>query len=79
MLADRERFEFSFSGLKTAVSMYIDQQRPADSRAALADVCASFQAAVIEVLVAKARLARRKFGCAAMTVVGGVSANRGLR
>ena len=79
MLADRDRFEFSFSGLKTAVSVYIEQHGQPASRAALADVCASFQAAVIEVLVAKARSARRKFGCTAMTVVGGVSANRGLR
>ena len=79
MLADRERFEFSFSGLKTAVAVYVEQHGQPASRAALADVCASFQAAVIEVLVAKARSARRKFGCTAMTVVGGVSANRGLR
>ena len=79
MLTDRERFEFSFSGLKTAVSVHVEQRGQPDSRAALADICASFQAAVVEVLVAKARAARRKFGCTAMTVVGGVSANRGLR
>lgn len=79
MLADRTRFEFSFSGLKTAVSVHVDQHGQPDSRAALADLCASFQAAVVEVLVTKARLARRKFGCKAMTIVGGVSANRGLR
>ena len=79
MLADREHFEFSFSGLKTAVSVYVEHHGQPNSRAALADLCASFQAAVIEVLVAKARSARRKFGCTAMTVVGGVSANRGLR
>lgn len=79
MLADRERFEFSFSGLKTAVAMHIDQRGQPGSRQALADLCASFQAAVVDVLVAKARLARRKFDCAAMTVVGGVSANSGLR
>ena len=79
MLADRSRFEFSFSGLKTAVSVHVDQHGQPDSRAALADLCASFQAAVVEVLVTKARLARRKFDCTAMTIVGGVSANRGLR
>ena len=79
MLGDRERFEFSFSGLKTALSVHLDKHGQPGSRTALADLCASFQAAVVEVLVAKARLARRKFGCKAMTIVGGVSANRGLR
>lgn len=79
MLADRERFEFSFSGLKTALSVHLDKYGQPTSREALADLCASFQAAVVDVLVAKARLARKKFGCAAMTIVGGVSANRGLR
>ena len=79
MLADRQRFEFSFSGLKTAVAVHLEQHGQPQSRAALADLCASFQAAVIEVLVNKARLARRKHGCKAMTIVGGVSANRGLR
>jgi N6-L-threonylcarbamoyladenine synthase len=79
MLADRQRFEFSFSGLKTAVAVHLEQHGQPDSRKALADLCASFQAAVVEVLVNKARLARRKHGCKAMTIVGGVSANRGLR
>ena len=79
MLADRTRYEFSFSGLKTAVSVHLEQRGTPQSRAELADLCASFQAAVVEVLVAKARLARRKFDCKAMTIVGGVSANRGLR
>jgi len=74
-----EGYDFSFSGLKTAVAMHIDQRGQPGSRQALADLCASFQAAVVDVLVAKARLARRKFDCAAMTVVGGVSANSGLR
>ena len=78
-MLDRKGFEFSFSGLKTAVSVHIEQHGQPSSRAALADLCASFQAAVVEVLVAKARLARRKFGCPAMTIVGGVSANHGLR
>ncbi len=78
-MLDRQRFEFSFSGLKTAVSVHIEQHGQPGSRAALADLCASFQAAVVDVLVAKARLARRKFKCEAMTIVGGVSANHGLR
>jgi N6-L-threonylcarbamoyladenine synthase len=76
-MLDRKGFEFSFSGLKTAVSVHIEQHGQPGSRKALADLCASFQAAVVEVLVAKARLARKKFRVRAMTVVGGVSANSG--
>jgi N6-L-threonylcarbamoyladenine synthase len=78
-MLDRRGFEFSFSGLKTAVSVHIEQHGQPESRQALADLCASFQAAVVEVLVAKARLARRSHRCRALTIVGGVSANRGLR
>jgi N6-L-threonylcarbamoyladenine synthase len=78
-MLDRQGFEFSFSGLKTAVAVHLQRHGQPGSRAALADLCASFQAAVVEVLVVKARLARRKFGCEALTIVGGVSANHGLR
>lgn len=79
MLAERDNLEFSFSGLKTAVAVYLDQHGQPRSRQELADVCASFQAAVVEVLVAKVRAARRKVGASLVTVVGGVSANSGLR
>ncbi len=78
-MLDRRGFEFSFSGLKTAVSVHIEQHGQPRSRQALADLCASFQAAVVEVLVTKARKARRSHDCQALTIVGGVSANRGLR
>lgn len=79
MLGGRDNLEFSFSGLKTAVAVYIDQHGQPASRQALADVCASFQAAVVAVLVAKVRVARRKIGASLVTIVGGVSANAGLR
>jgi N6-L-threonylcarbamoyladenine synthase len=79
MLGGRDNLEFSFSGLKTAVAVYIDQHGQPTSRQALADVCASFQAAVVSVLVAKVRAARRKVGAKLVTIVGGVSANHGLR
>jgi N6-L-threonylcarbamoyladenine synthase len=79
MLTDRDNLEFSFSGLKTAVAVYIDQHGQPSSRQQLADVCASFQAAVVEVLVAKVRAARRRVDASLVTVVGGVSANAGLR
>ncbi len=82
-LAD-DRLEFSFSGLKTAV-LYachgVNAKKivapPADQRRA--DLAASFQAAAVEVLVAKCRLALRKTGQTRLAVGGGVSANKLLR
>jgi N6-L-threonylcarbamoyladenine synthase len=78
-MLERASLEFSFSGLKTAVAVHLQQHGQPTTREALADVCASVQAAIVEVLVAKTRRARREHGCKAVTVVGGVSANRGLR
>jgi N6-L-threonylcarbamoyladenine synthase len=79
MLQRRDNLEFSFSGLKTAVLVHIEDNGQPQSRAELADLCASFQAAVVEVLVTKARRARKKIGRDRIHVVGGVSANRALR
>lgn len=75
---DGHSLEFSFSGLKTAV-LYelpkLDLQNPI----VLADLCASVQAAIGEVLVEKLVLAARLCGEKLVTVSGGVSCNRGLR
>jgi N6-L-threonylcarbamoyladenine synthase len=74
----RDSLEFSFSGLKTAV-LYelprLDLSRPQ----VLADVCASAQAAIIEVLVEKLVRAARLCQETLVTVSGGVSCNSGLR
>jgi N6-L-threonylcarbamoyladenine synthase len=78
-MLERGNLEFSFSGLKTAVAVYVDQHGQPSSRQQLADVCASFQAAVVEVLIAKLRQARKKVRASLVTIVGGVSANGGLR
>ena len=68
---------FSFSGLKTAV---LTATRAADfGDARKADLAASFQAAVIEVLVAKSIAALKRTGLKQLVVAGGVGANRGLR
>jgi N6-L-threonylcarbamoyladenine synthase len=67
--------DFSFSGLKTAVVNHV-RQHPEVSTA---DVAASFQAAVVDVLVAKARRAARDVGAAALALGGGVAANSLLR
>jgi N6-L-threonylcarbamoyladenine synthase len=67
--------DFSFSGLKTAVVNHV-REHPEVSTA---DVAASFQAAVVDVLVAKARRAAREVGAAALALGGGVAANSLLR
>lgn len=70
---------FSFSGLKTAVLQSI-RKNPVDGGGqALHDLCASFQAAVCEVLVEKTRAALRETGITRLVVAGGVACNSGLR
>jgi len=70
--------EFSFSGLKTAV-LYELPRLDLKSEQVLADLSASVQAAIIEVLVEKLVLAAKQCGETLVTVSGGVSCNRGLR
>ena len=65
-------YAFSFSGLKTAVHRVREQHSPAD-------VCASFQQAVIDVLVEKTLSAAEEFGVQRISLAGGVAANRPLR
>ena len=77
-------FTFSFSGLKTAVryllpKLGLDTLPEAERRQTLADVCASFQAAVVEVLVRKTLRAARESRRNLVAVSGGVSMNAGLR
>jgi N6-L-threonylcarbamoyladenine synthase len=78
--ADGDYWDFSFSGLKTAV---LDAVRELDARGDLAswraDVAASFQAAVVDVLVEKTARAVEATGCRRVLLGGGVSANRSLR
>jgi N6-L-threonylcarbamoyladenine synthase len=68
---------FSFSGLKTAVMTVITQQQP--DRQARADIAAEFQAAIVDVLIAKSLTAVRRGGLRQLVVAGGVGANRLLR
>jgi N6-L-threonylcarbamoyladenine synthase len=67
--------DFSFSGLKTSVVNHVRKHPDV----ATADVAASFQAAVVDVLVAKARRAVREVGAKSMALGGGVAANSLLR
>lgn len=79
-LLDRPGLDFSFSGLKTAVSTALDPLGPPPYPEALvADVCASFQAAVVDVLVARAMRALEATGARALDLGGGVACNRALR
>jgi N6-L-threonylcarbamoyladenine synthase len=77
-LRGRDDLDFSFSGLKTAVSSWLAGRQPPEG-AELADVCASFQAAVVDVLVRKSRRALELERLGHLVVCGGVAANRGLR
>jgi N6-L-threonylcarbamoyladenine synthase len=70
--------DFSYSGLKTAVALEVER-RGTLSPAERADVAASFEAAAVEVLVARARRALEREGLSSLAVVGGVAANRRLR
>jgi N6-L-threonylcarbamoyladenine synthase len=74
----RESLEFSFSGLKTAV-LYELPRLDLSQPQVLADVCASVQQAIVEVLVEKLVRAARRHGETLIAVSGGVSCNRGLR
>lgn len=72
-------FDFSFSGLKTAVLKEVRKLETEGRPLPVADLAASFQAAVVDVLVTKTVQAARKFGAREILVAGGVSANRALR
>ena len=73
----KQGYDFSFSGLKTAVLRYVEQCP--DLAAARADIAASFQEAAVEVLVKKALRATEEFGASRLVVSGGVAANSRLR
>lgn len=75
----KPNFDFSFSGIKTAVLQYVDKQTAPFDDAGLADLAASFQQSMIEVLVAKAIKAAHSEGLERIVVAGGVACNRGLR
>ena len=70
--------EFSFSGLKTALLHYVRAHGIPDGQA-LADLCACYQAAIVEVLVRKTRQLARRERLDHVQVCGGVAANSGLR
>jgi N6-L-threonylcarbamoyladenine synthase len=72
-------FDFSFSGLKTAVARHVEGVARAGRPLPVADVAASFQEAVVDVLTAKAVRAARERGMETLVLGGGVAANSRLR
>jgi N6-L-threonylcarbamoyladenine synthase len=73
------RFDFSFSGLKTAVARWVEARQRAGENVPVADVAASFQEAVCDVLTSKAVDACREQGIGTLVIGGGVAANSRLR
>jgi N6-L-threonylcarbamoyladenine synthase len=72
--------DFSFSGLKTSVRYFLrDHPGLMDTEPSIRDVCASVQAAIVEVLVTKTIRAARRLGVRCVTASGGVTCNRALR
>ncbi len=73
------RYDFSFSGLKTAVARWVERERDAGAEVPIADVAASFREAVADVLVAKAVAACTDLGVPRLLLGGGVVANARVR
>ncbi len=72
--------DFSFAGLKTSVRYFLEKNPTlADDRQSLCDLCASVQAAIVDVLVAKTVRAARRLGRRCVTASGGVACNSALR
>ncbi|AIY16531.1 tRNA (adenosine(37)-N6)-threonylcarbamoyltransferase complex transferase subunit TsaD [Pimelobacter simplex] len=76
---ERHRFDFSFSGLKTAVARWVEARERSGEPVPVADVAASFQEAVCDVLVRKALDAAASEGIEDLMIGGGVAANSRLR
>jgi N6-L-threonylcarbamoyladenine synthase len=74
-----DSYDFSFSGLKTAVLREVQKYSDPPRGRMLADLAASFQASVVDVLSAKAARAAEEFDVTAVLLCGGVSANQSLR
>ncbi|GGP20997.1 tRNA (adenosine(37)-N6)-threonylcarbamoyltransferase complex transferase subunit TsaD [Silvimonas iriomotensis] len=70
--------DFSFSGLKTAVLNLVKQQAELDEKT-VADICAAFQEAIVEVLLKKCLAALKETGMKRLVIAGGVGANKQLR
>ena len=75
----KQGYDFSYSGLKTAVAVHLQKLSDHDLRKHRADIAASFQEAVVDVLVTKTVLAAQEHSTRDITISGGVAANSRLR
>ena len=79
-LPQKATLDFSFSGLKTAVSLLVERlKKEGTLENSIADVCASAQEAIVDALMSKISLAIKEFHCQSLAIVGGVAANSRLR
>ncbi|MBL7998112.1 MAG: tRNA (adenosine(37)-N6)-threonylcarbamoyltransferase complex transferase subunit TsaD [Candidatus Kapabacteria bacterium] len=79
-LLHSQSFEFSFSGMKTSVRHYLQTHHPDGvPHNMLPDICASLQAAIVDVLVQKTIRAATEYAASGIVIAGGVSANSALR
>jgi N6-L-threonylcarbamoyladenine synthase len=76
---DKESLDFSFSGLKTSVANYVHKCRQKNNPIPIEDICASFEQAVVDVLVGKTLCAAQQTGHTQVVIGGGVAANNKLR
>ena len=76
---DKESLDFSFSGLKTSVANYVNQCRQKNIPVPTEDICASFEQAVVDVLVKKTLYAAKQTDHQRVVIGGGVAANKKLR
>ena len=74
-----DHYDFSYSGLKTAVLTYVEKHSPEHLEKHKADICASFQKAAIDILITKTLRAAKAFRVCAIAFAGGVAANGYLR
>src|SRR4030095_9474792 len=74
--------DFSFSGLKTAILYFIQNEKAKDpdfTQKNLADICASIQGRIVSILINKLKKAATQTGIKVVCLAGGVAANKGLR
>lgn len=76
---EKDSYDFSFSGLKSAVINHVHNEKQRGNELNVADVAASFQASVVDVLTEKTYQAAEKYDVKQVIVAGGVAANSGLR
>lgn len=79
VMLEKDSYDFSFSGLKTAVLNYLNSKKQKNEEISKEDVCASFQRAVFDVLISKTKRLMQEKNLDKLVVAGGVSANNTLK